>query len=217
VLLIALLIGCAAPSGTDKSTTSLSNAQAYTLANRITWGATPSAVEGMQTIGSKSFLTAQLHPPQAAELPAEVQSQIDSLRITQVPFLNLVQDMEQRNKDANAINDVEAKKTAQQAYQLEMNRLSRESATRHLLRALYSPQQVQEQMTWFWLNHFNIHQGKVTCESWSATTKILLFAPLRWASFGNCWGPLCNTPPCCATSTTNKMLSDASMRTLPVS
>ena len=41
-----------------------------------------------------------------------------------------------------------------------MNRLAREAATRHLLRALYSPRQVQEEMTWFWLNHFSIYAGK---------------------------------------------------------
>jgi hypothetical protein len=53
---------------------------------------------------------------------------------------------------ADAVTDEEAKKTALQTYQSEMNRLAREAATRHLLRALYSPHQVQEQMTWFWLS-----------------------------------------------------------------
>src|SRR5207244_11456019 len=33
-------------------------------------------------------------------------------------------------------------------------------ATRMLLRALYSPNQLQEQMTWFWFNHFNVLQYK---------------------------------------------------------
>ena len=160
VLSLALLIGCAVPSVAEKSTSSLSNAQAYALANRLTWGATTSTVASLQTIGSEAFLAAQLRPGQANELPAEVQAQIDSMRIVQVPLVNLVQDMEQRNKDLNAITDDDAKKAAQQAYQMEMNRLAREAATRHVLRALYSPHQVQEQMTWFWLNHFNIHQGK---------------------------------------------------------
>ena len=160
MLSLALLIGCAVPSVTEKSTSSLTNAEAYALANRITWGATLRAVESLQAIGSQAFLAAQLRPGQAAELPAEVQAQIDSMRIVQVPLVNLVQDMEQRNKDVNAITDDDAKKAAQQAYQMEMNRLAREAATRHVLRALYSPHQVHEQMTWFWLNHFNVHQGK---------------------------------------------------------
>jgi uncharacterized protein (DUF1800 family) len=46
------------------------------------------------------------------------------------------------------------------AYQQELNRLAKEAATRSLLRDLYSPNQLQEQMTWFWMNHFSVHQGK---------------------------------------------------------
>src|SRR5471032_228888 len=41
-----------------------------------------------------------------------------------------------------------------------MNRIGREAATRSLLRDLYSPWQLQEQMTWFWMNHFSVHQYK---------------------------------------------------------
>ena len=160
MILIAVLQGCAVPSGSGEAARTISNADAYSLANRLTWGANSSAVERLQGIGSKAFLKAQLQPAQAAELPPDVQAQIDSMRIVQIPLVNLVQDMEQRRKDADANTDVDSKKTAQQAYQTEMNRLAREAATRHLLRALYSPDQVQEQMTWFWLNHFNVHQGK---------------------------------------------------------
>jgi uncharacterized protein (DUF1800 family) len=71
-----------------------------------------------------------------------------------------VQEMEQRRKDTDATAGDEAKKAAQQTYQQEMNRLARESAARHLLRAIYSRHQVQEQMTWFWMNHFSVHQAK---------------------------------------------------------
>ena len=37
-----------------------------------------------------------------------------------------------------------------------------ETAKRHLMRALYSPSQLREQMTWFWMNHFNVYSGKGT-------------------------------------------------------
>jgi uncharacterized protein (DUF1800 family) len=130
------------------------------VANRITWGATPGTVERMQTMGLRAYVEAQLHPGDAAGLPAEVQAQIDAMTIVQRPLVDLVQDMEQRRKDAEANTEDEAKKTAKQAYQAEMNRLAREAAARHLLRALYSPHQVQEEMTWFWLNHFSVHQAK---------------------------------------------------------
>lgn len=160
VLLVAVLHGCAVPLGSGVPATAPASTDAYTHANRITWGATPNTVENLQTMGFTAYLAAQLHAANAAELPAEVQAKIDGMTIVQRPLVDLVQDMEQRRKDADANTNDDAKKTAQQTYQTEMNRLARETATRHLLRALYSSHQVQEEMTWFWLNHFNVYQGK---------------------------------------------------------
>jgi uncharacterized protein (DUF1800 family) len=41
-----------------------------------------------------------------------------------------------------------------------MGDLARQSALRQVLRDLYSPAQLREQMTWFWFNHFNVYQNK---------------------------------------------------------
>jgi uncharacterized protein (DUF1800 family) len=160
VLLVAALAGCAAPLVSGVPATPLASIEAYTQANRITWGATPATVERVQAMGMRAYVAAQFHPSNAAGLPAEVQAQIDAMSIVQHPLVNLVQNMEQRRKDADANTNDDLKKAAQQAYQTEMNRLARESASRHLLRDLYSPHQVQEEMTWFWLNHFSVHQAK---------------------------------------------------------
>lgn len=137
-----------------------SSRNAYTQTNRLTWGATSSSVERLQSMGTSAYLARQLRPDSTSGLSPEVQSTLDNMTISKQPLIDLVQDMEQRRKDADAISDDSAKKAAQQAYQAEMNRLAREASTRHLLRALYSPHQVQEQMTWFWFNHFNVFQGK---------------------------------------------------------
>lgn len=152
---LSVLSGCAAPG----AHTAASAASAYQQSSKLTWGATPSAVAQLQSVGLPAYVNAQLHPG-AQGLPAGVQAQIDAMTIVQQPLLTLVQNLEQRRKSADALSNDEAKKTAQQAYQQEMNRLAREAATRHLLRALYSPHQVQAQMSWFWLNHFSVHQGK---------------------------------------------------------
>lgn len=163
---VSVLYGCAAPinSATPRAagaalSTTTSAADAYSQSNKITWGATPSAVERLQSVGLIAYLDAQLHPV-TRRLPTDVQSQINAMTIVQRPLVELVQDMEQRRKEAETIANDDARKAAQQTYQQEMNRLAREAATRHLLRALYSPNQVQEQMTWFWLNHFSVHQAK---------------------------------------------------------
>jgi len=130
------------------------------LLNRITWGISASSMRRLNEIGAERYLEQQLHPNLSVSLPAPIETQIAALTIVQRPTEALVREMAQRHKDADAINNEEDKKAAKQAYQKEMNRLGHEAATRFLLRALYSPDQLQEQMTWFWLNHFNVHQHK---------------------------------------------------------
>ena len=152
------LCGCAGPASTSDWGNG-APADAYVQSNRLTWGASVSAVERLLAIGQKAYVAEQLHPG-ATRLPTAVQMQIDAMTISQQPLVALVQTMEQKRKESDAVVDDAAKKVAQQAFQQEMNRLAKESATRHVLRALYSNNQVQEQMTWFWLNHFNVHQYK---------------------------------------------------------
>jgi len=160
LLSLGLLLGCAAPPTTVTPAQTVSNPDIYALTNRITWGATSSTLEWVQSVGANAYVAAQLHPDRSATLPVDVQVQIDAMTIVKQPLTGLVQDLEKRRKDNDAIADDDAKKAAQKDYQAELNRLAREAATRHLLRALYSPNQVQEEMTWFWLNHFSVHQAK---------------------------------------------------------
>jgi uncharacterized protein (DUF1800 family) len=42
----------------------------------------------------------------------------------------------------------------------EGNRSAYAATRLELLRALYSPNQLEEQMVWFWLNHFSVHRNK---------------------------------------------------------
>lgn len=72
----------------------------------------------------------------------------------------IVAAMDAENKAANKLQDPSARQAAQQAYQRALNDLKQQAAARSLLRDLYSPYQLQEQMTWFWMNHFNVQADK---------------------------------------------------------
>jgi uncharacterized protein (DUF1800 family) len=126
--------------------------------NRVTWGATGASAREIGAAGVERFIEQQLRPARA--LPPAVQLQIDALTVSQRPLPDLMLELEGRRKSAAAIKDPEEQKKAQQAYQQALTRLSREAAARAILRALYSPDQLQEQMTWFWMNHFNVYQYK---------------------------------------------------------
>ena len=133
--------------------------QQYHWLNRITWGANTGSARQLSQIGQHNWLQQQLHPREPV-LPEAAQNAISGMTISKATMTDLVIKLEQQRKDSDKIADDAQKKSAQQAYQTELNRLARESATRHLLRAVYSTAQIQEQMTWFWLNHFNVHLYK---------------------------------------------------------
>ena len=130
------------------------------LLNRVTGGIDSVSLQRMDQLAAEHFLEQQLRPAPKPSLPAEVQAQIDAMTISQTPMDQLLLELEQRRVAANAIANDDEKKIAQRAYQDELNRLAREAATRSLLRAIYSPNQLQEQMTWFWMNHFNLSARK---------------------------------------------------------
>jgi uncharacterized protein (DUF1800 family) len=127
--------------------------------DRLTWGVNDPAIDAVHAQGFDPYLSSQLRA-RPAVLPAAIQAQIDAMTISQQPAETLVPALEDRRKAADAMPDDQDKKAAQQAYQQELNRLAREAASRHLLRAIYSDQQVLEEMTWFWMNHFSVHQYK---------------------------------------------------------
>ena len=93
-------------------------------------------------------------------LPPKAATQVAAMRLSHEPMAALVVEEEAQSRAANAITDPDQKKSAQQAYQQSMNALANEAATRSLLRDLYSPNQMREQMTWFWFNHFNVQAQK---------------------------------------------------------
>lgn len=140
----------------------VANASARTVAlvDRITWGRTSEAVESAERLGDDRWLSAQLRPSGPAALPASVQAQIDQMRITTEPMETLAVAMDAQNKAANQIKDLAARQAAQQAHGRITADLKRQATSRSLLRNLYSPNQLQEQMTWFWVNHFNVQADK---------------------------------------------------------
>lgn len=130
------------------------------LLDRLTWGINASSAAHLQAVGAERWLSEQLHPPANSTLPASVQSQIDAMPdVHKLPF-DLAVSFDMQGKSANQVIDPDQKKAAQQVYQQAMNDRAKQAAARSILHALYSPDQLRERMTWFWFNHFNVHQYK---------------------------------------------------------
>lgn len=155
-----LNISCTTISLPKLSTTTVASSveQDTVWLNRLTWGASSTSLAELRRIGRDRWLDEQL----VGNLPlsAELQTQIGALSVSKRDLSSLIYDVETQRKEADAIMDPAAKSAAQHAYQQELTRLARASASRALLLDTYSPNQVREQLTWFWLNHFNIYQYK---------------------------------------------------------
>src|SRR5713226_2159649 len=155
-----LLLVASCAGGPGDAPVASSHAEDLLLLNRVTWGANPSSARELARMGPARYLEAQLQPAQEAALPPEAQAQVDAMTITQRPVDELAKELESRRKGLDLLRNDDEKKAAQQAYQQELTRLGREAAARMLLRALYSPWQLREQIAWFWMNHFNVFQFK---------------------------------------------------------
>ena len=158
---VLLLVSCAAPperAAVPKVAASSADVQRLWL-DRVGWGPSAGSAQQLADVGLPEWLQQQLHPS-ATVLPPAAQAQIDAMTITRTPVGPLAIAMDAQRKAADAVPDEAQKKAARQAYQQELTRLSREAQQRFVLRALYSPHPLQEQMTWFWMNHFNVNARK---------------------------------------------------------
>jgi len=130
--------------------------------NRITYGADSATVATYARVGRRQFLEQQLAPRDAA-LPPAVAEQIARLAISDeranAPAARLAA-INAENQRINGLASDDDKQAARKALNDEGNTLAYEAARRHVLRAVYSQTQLEEQLTWFWLNHFSVFQGK---------------------------------------------------------
>jgi uncharacterized protein (DUF1800 family) len=130
------------------------------LIDRLTWGINASTAAHFQAVGAERWLAEQLHPAPGDVLPAAARAQIEAMPdVHKFPF-DIAVAFEQQAKSANQVVDPDQKKAAQQVFQQAMNDRAKQAAARTILRALYAPDQLRERMTWFWFNHFNVHQYK---------------------------------------------------------
>jgi uncharacterized protein (DUF1800 family) len=133
------------------------------LANRLTWGQTARG-DALQGMSPQAWLEQQLHPLNDDGLPPQVQAQIDAMEISHRRITDIaanVRELQQEAKrDKNLGDQGEDAKAMRKPYRQKLVSLALQASTRSLLRDIYSKNQLKEQLTWFWLNHFNVYARK---------------------------------------------------------
>jgi uncharacterized protein (DUF1800 family) len=127
--------------------------------DRIGFGLDTQIVADYRRVGRERFLAQQLDAHEGT-LPAPIASQIDAMEVSHLDVARQLAEVQASYKSINAMPDGADKEQARKELNDAGNKLAYEAIRRDLLRAVYSPSQLQEQMVWFWLNHFSVHQYK---------------------------------------------------------
>ncbi|MGO4330664.1 DUF1800 domain-containing protein [Cupriavidus sp. 2TAF22] len=155
----ALLGACAQVGMPDGGTpgAALGPADLHWL-NSVTFGADQAGIDRLRKLGRERYLDEQLKAPAADS--GELAATIGALGISQQSGEQRLRSVRAEQQRINTLTDEDDKQKARDALNRTGNEVVLDTGRRHLLRALYSPAQLREQMTWFWMNHFSVYSGK---------------------------------------------------------
>jgi uncharacterized protein (DUF1800 family) len=123
------------------------------LLNRITFGPRPGQLDQVKQMGLSAFLEQQLHPETIDD--SELQHRLDALPTTRMTVGELYQWYPQPNVATERAKQPNAPAVFGRPYQIMVEQMQQ-----RLVRAVSSKQQLQEVMTDFWFNHFNVFSQK---------------------------------------------------------
>jgi uncharacterized protein (DUF1800 family) len=125
---------------------------------RVTYGIDSSTLERFKALGREKFLDEALRPTSTDRLPT-ARATPDSPTINQ-PIVERIAAMRAEQQRINTLGSEDEKQAARTKLNQAANDALYQTARRHLVRALQSPSQLREQLTWFWMNHFSVFSGK---------------------------------------------------------
>jgi uncharacterized protein (DUF1800 family) len=149
------------------------SARALHLVSRATWGPRPTDVAEVLTIGADKWLDRQLQPRQIEDRDTEARLKL--LPTISLSMSELYRDYSPNPADVKAAQKAQAMRDSGDAMsKADMmtpeqrreraakspQRLHLELATAKLQRSVFSERQLEDVMTDFWFNHFNVFFGK---------------------------------------------------------
>jgi uncharacterized protein (DUF1800 family) len=144
--------------------------------NRLAFGPRPGDYEHVRAIGVDAFIEQQLHP-ESIPIPDSLVQRVHGFRTLHMTPVALF--LEYQRPIMMARKDEAARKQARQ----RANVVIREAVESRLLRAIEGPRQLQEVMTAFWFNHFNVFAGKGLCSIWTASFEEQAIRPHTMGKF----------------------------------
>ncbi|HUA81526.1 MAG TPA: DUF1800 domain-containing protein [Dyella sp.] len=156
-LSIALLVASAPTQGA--ASTNLGS-QDIAWLRRDSFGLDSATVAQYRALGRKMFLQKQLDDRLGDSLPAPIATQIDAYESFHVPLDQQLALLQQEQQQVRVMPDGPEKVAVNKAIQQHGNQIGLEAQQAELLHAIYGPNQLKEQLVWFWLNHFSVYAAK---------------------------------------------------------
>jgi uncharacterized protein (DUF1800 family) len=127
--------------------------------DRVTFGSDADSVAELHRLGRERYLDRQLRTPEAP-MPAPIAAELTSLIAERPDPARSLAELSAERKRINTLADGADNEQARKALNEQGNKLAYQAIREELLRAVYSPSQLDEQLVWFWLNHFSVHEYK---------------------------------------------------------
>lgn len=166
------------------------------LLNRITYGPTTADITRVEAMGVDKYIDEQLNP-QSIQLPDAIAKYTNAPALKDSPanlFLSYGRDAfddmakAARMKGAGGGTDISVKKEIQQLVRDNYQELYAQTTDARLMRALYSPRQLEEVLTEFWFNHFNVSIDKGLDHLWVGSYEENAIRPYALGKFRDLLG-----------------------------
>jgi uncharacterized protein (DUF1800 family) len=167
----------------------VSDRQVLHVLNRLAFGPTAGEVDHVKKIGVERYVAEQLDPASIPEPPGltEKLAALDTLKLDPVQLFAEYGPL--RPKDGSRPSPEEQKARRQRA-----RTILEQAQEARLLRAVYSPRQLQEVMTDFWFNHFNVFAGKGLDHLWIGAYEEQAIRPYALGKFRELLGAVGHHP-----------------------
>jgi uncharacterized protein (DUF1800 family) len=127
---------------------------------RNSFGLNTATVAQYRALGRKALLDKQLNDQLGDALPAPIAAQIDTYEAFHTPLNTLLATLQQNQQQLRNVPNGPEKQASAQAIQSHGNQIGLQAQQAELLHAIYGPNQLKEQLAWFWLNHFSVYAAK---------------------------------------------------------
>jgi uncharacterized protein (DUF1800 family) len=156
--------------------------------NRLGFGPRSGDIATVQRMGVERYIAQQLSPESIPE-PEALTRRIAELHTLRMTPVELFVEFQQPVRDAGK-DDPDARKMAHR----EARQVMMEAVEARLVRAVYGPRHLQEVMTAFWFNHFNVFAGKGLCSIWSGAFEEEAIRPHTMGRFRDLLGATAKHP-----------------------